>query len=321
MNILLSSDDNYAPLLGITIRSVLENNEESFDEINFYILDGGISDLNKTKIDDIISKFSINVSISYIVYDNVDKLSKEKIKATIALSSYARLLAPSLLDDSIEKIIYMDCDALVDGSLKEIWSINIDDYDFGAVLDLDSKHVNKFLDISSDVHYNAGFLLINLKKWREENLEDQFFNYLMENDGEVYHNDQGILNYVCQDNILTLPPKYNVLSPFFEVGYDKVLKWYDCENYYPKEVMEEAIANPVFIHLTKFVSGRPWFKDAKDHPLRELFENYADKTPFSDDEIYIENEERGIWKLFLLGYRYLPFSLLCFIFRSYRSIV
>jgi lipopolysaccharide biosynthesis glycosyltransferase len=318
MNILLSSDDNYAPLLGITIQSLLENNENEFDDINFYILDGGISENNKTKLNEITYKFNINVLVEYIPYDNIDKLLDKDVKATIALSSYARLLAPSLLDNSIDKIIYMDCDALVTGSLKEIWDTDISDYDFGAVLDLDSKHVNKFLEISSDVHYNAGFLFINLKRWRDNNLENKFLDYLIEKDGEVYHNDQGILNHVCEGNILTIPPKYNVLSCFFEVGYDNVLKWYDCDNYYPKEVMEDAIANPVFIHLTKFVNGRPWFKDAKNHPLRKLFEEYANRTPFEHDEIYIDNKESGIWKIFLLGYKYLPFSLLCYIFRIYR---
>ena len=320
MNILLSSDNNYAPLLGVTIQSILENNGNDFDKINFHILDGGISEHNKTKIYEITSKFNINISVNYIYYDNVDKLLNKDITATRALSAYAILLASSLLDSSIDKIIYMDCDALVTDSLKEIWNTDIKDYDFGAVLDLDSKHVNRFLDMSSDVHYNSGFLLINLKQWRENDLENQFLDYLIEKNGEVYHNDQGILNHVCEGNILTIHPRYNVLSPFFEVGYEKVLKWYDCENYYPKEVIEDAIANPAFIHLTKFVNGRPWFKDAEKHPLRELFEHYANNTPFEPDEIYIDNEERLTWKLFLLGYKYLPFSLLCNIFRIYRLI-
>ena len=320
MNILLSSDDNYASLLAITIQSTLENNKDNFNVINFYILDGGISEIKKNKIALLIQNFDMAISLDYIQYDNVDKLLDKDIKATRALSAYAILLAPSLLDDSIEKIIYMDCDALVTGSLEEIWNTDIDDYDFGAVLDLDSKYVNKFLDIPSDVHYNSGFLLINLKRWRQNNLEAKFLDYLVGNDGEVYHNDQGILNHVCEGNILTISPRYNVLSPFFEVGYDNVLKWYDCDNYYSREVMEDAVNNPVFIHLTKFVCGRPWFRDAENHPLRELFKYYADKTPFEDDEIYVDNEETGIWKLFLIGYKYLPFSILCFMFRMYRSI-
>jgi len=41
MNVLLSSDDNYAPILGVTVHSLLKNNETSFNQINIFILDGG----------------------------------------------------------------------------------------------------------------------------------------------------------------------------------------------------------------------------------------------------------------------------------------
>ena len=38
MNILLASDDNYAPLLGVTIYSLLKNNEADFNKINLLFL-------------------------------------------------------------------------------------------------------------------------------------------------------------------------------------------------------------------------------------------------------------------------------------------
>ena len=56
MNILLASDNNYAPLLGVTIYSLLENNENDFENIAIYILDGGISEVNKNKIREIFSR-------------------------------------------------------------------------------------------------------------------------------------------------------------------------------------------------------------------------------------------------------------------------
>ena len=51
MNILLASDDNYTPLLAVTLYSLLENNENEFNRINIYVLDGGISDYNKKRIE------------------------------------------------------------------------------------------------------------------------------------------------------------------------------------------------------------------------------------------------------------------------------
>lgn len=319
MELLLSSDDNYAPLLGITIQSVLENNRE-FDEIDFYVMDGGISSNNKKKIYEIIENFDLNSNVYFIAYDNVDKLLKIDIKATRALSTYARLLAPSLLPNTIDKIIYMDCDAIVNNSLKEIWETDISDYYFGAVLDVGSKNVNKHLGLDDSVpHFNAGFLLINLKRWRDENLEKKFLDFIIKNNGEVYHNDQGILNYVCRGEILKIHPKYNVLSPFFEKSYEDVLNFFDIDEYYSKQIMDDAIRDAVFIHLTIFVNGQPWYINAQNHPLRDLFEYYANHTPFTEDDIYREDNYDVIWKMFLGLYRFLPFSLVCSIFKIYRK--
>lgn len=322
MNLLFASDDNYSPLLGVTIQSLLDNNENEFDEISIYVLDGGISSNNKNKLDEIISESKINVNLVYVKYENIDDMIGIDIKATRALSTYARLFVCSLLDESIDKIIYLDCDAIVSSSLEELWSMDISNYYFGAVLDACPKYVNTILNLPRDgEHYNAGLLLINLKKWREDNLEKQFLDFIIENDGEVFHNDQGILNVICKDNILKLPPKFNILSPFFEVGYEKVLKWYNMDDYYTKELVNEALENPVFIHLTTFVNGRPWFSNAKNHPLRDKFDYYAKKTPFSDESIYVEDNRGFYGKFFSWTYKYLPYSVICFMFHTYSFVI
>ena len=322
MNLLFASDDNYAPLLGVTIQSLLDNNKNDFDEISMYVLDGGISTINKNKLYEIISKFNISVNLVYVEHDNINDVVGIDIKATRALSTYARLFVCSLLDESIDKIIYLDCDAIISGSLKELWNINISDYYFGAVLDACPKYVNTILNLPRDgEHYNAGLLLINLKKWREDNLEEKFLDFIIENDGKVFHNDQGILNVCCKGNILKLHPKFNILSPFFEVGYENVLKWYNITDYYTEELVIQALENPVFIHLTTFVNGRPWYLNAKNHPLREKFDYYAKKTPFSDESIYVKDNRGFYGKFFSWAYKYLPYPVICFMFHFYSFFI
>lgn len=319
MNILLASDDNYTPLLGVTLFSILENNQKDFKEINVYILDGGISKHNQKRIRALCQEFNITVNLSFIKYDNLEELLGIKIKATRPLSSYARLFAASLLPSNIDKIIYMDCDALVVGSLKEVWNCDVSEYDFGAVLDVAPKYNNLLLDLPKDwEQYNAGFLLINLKKWREEHLEEKFLNMIIEKKGDVFNNDQGILNVICKNNILTLKPHYNIRSPFFEVGYEKVLQWYGVDKYYTKELIDDALKNPIFIHLTQFVHGRPWFTNAKDHPLRELFDSYVEKTEFKN-EVYIKDNRHLPGKFLSFTYKILPYSVICGLFSIYRT--
>lgn len=319
MNVLLASDDTYAPLLGVTIYSFLENNSNEFDEINIYVLDGGICAINRKKIQDICDEFDVNL-LEFIRYDNIDEVLGIDIKATRPLSTFARLFATSLLDDSIDKILYLDCDAIITGSFKELYDMDIDDYYCAGVTDMGPHFNNIFLGLPPDgEHFNAGVLLVNLRKWREDNLEKKFLDYILANDGEVHHNDQGVINVVCRGKILEVHPKYNILSPFFEVSYEGVLQWNGLDKFYTKEIVQEAIDSPVFIHLTQFVNGRPWFTNAENHPLRELFDSYVQKVPFSDEEIYIEDTRHWKGKLLSFTYKHLPYSTLCNLFRIYRN--
>ena len=320
MNILLSSDDNYAPLTGVLIQSVLMNNEKEFDDISIFILDGGITKENKNKINLICNSFN-NVNLSFIKYGDIENIVGIKMTTSISFTSYARLFTDSLLPKDIEKILYLDVDAIVAGSLKEVYNTDITDYYLAAVEDMGPEYINNFLKLpEGTVHYNAGFLLINLKKWREDNLEKKFIDCIIENNGQVYHNDQGVINIVCKDRILKLPPQYNIHSPFFEVGYDKILKFYGVSQYYTKEITENAIKNPVFIHFVQFVYGRPWFTNAKNHPLRELFDSYVNQTPFAD-EIYTEDNRGFPGKFLSFSYKIFPFSFVCWMFNVYRNLL
>lgn len=321
MNILLASDDNYTPLLAVTLYSVLENNEKEFDEINVYVLDGGISPANKERIESLYGEFEIGGKIEFIKYDNLEDILGIKIKATRALTAYARLFAARLLPEDVDKIIYMDCDAIVVDSLRDVWNIDIGDNYCGAVYDVAPKYNNLFLGFPEDwMQYNSGFLLINLRKWREDDLEQQFLDLIIEKEGEVFHNDQGIINVVCKNKIYTLPPHYNIRSPFFEVGYEKVLQWYGVDEYYTKSEVEDAVEHPVFIHLTQFVHGRPWFTNAENHPLRQRFDYYVQKTDFRD-EIYVEDNRHLRGKFLSFTYKVLPYSMVCGLFGIYRGHV
>lgn len=321
MNILLSADNNYAPLTGVLIQSLLKNNEKEFDEISIFVLDGGISSNNKNKLQSICNSFNIKTNLNFIQYGNIEDIVGMKMSTSISFTSYARLFAESLLPKDISKILYLDVDAIIVDSLKEVYNTNIDDYYLAAVEDMGPEYINNFLKLPEfTTHYNAGFLLINLKKWGEDTLEKKFIDCIVENDGQVYHNDQGVINIVCKDKILKLDLKYNIHSPFFEVGYDNILKFYGVKDYYTKEIGENAIENPVFIHFVQFVYGRPWFTNAKNHPLRELFDYYANQTPFGD-EIYTKDNRGFAGKFLSFSYKIFPFSFVCWMFTMYRNLL
>ena len=105
INICLSCDNNYAKHAGVVIASILKNAAEA-DILAFYILDGGISDKNKTELESL--KSLRKCEIVFISIDNdlfIDYLNV-KTHAYLSIAAYYRLKLGSLLP-YIDKIIYL----------------------------------------------------------------------------------------------------------------------------------------------------------------------------------------------------------------------
>lgn len=317
INVLFASDDNFAPYLGVAIYSFLKNNHQEFNEINIYILAKKISKDNKTILEEISSSFEGN-KIIFIEDEGISKILGRKVQANRALSSFSRLFAASFLDESIEKVLYLDADSLILGSYRELWETDIDDYYLAGVLDVGPDYVKTSVGLEKDVDYiNAGVLLINLKKWREEDVESKFIDFLEKSNMEVYNNDQGIINGTLSEKILIVDPKFNLMSPFLEKDYDDVVMWNGLKNYYSKEVIENALKNPVFLHFVHFINGRPWFKDTK-HPCKDLYLRYASETPYKND-VVVEDYRGFKYKFFFSLTNFLPYKVVCWIYRPYRD--
>ena len=316
-NVLFASDNNFAPYLGVALYSLLKNNYKEFDKINVYIFDKNISESNKNKLNKISKEFS-NSELIFIPDEGINNILSVKVNATRALSTFSRLFAASLLDDSINKILYLDSDALITGSFKELWEMDISNYSVAGVKDVGPDYVKTVIGLDKDATYiNAGVLLINLEKWREINIEDEFIRILEEYNFEIYNNDQSILNLAFQNDILLIDPKFNLMSPFLEKSYKDVIKWNNLKNYYTEDILKNALENPVFLHFVHFINGRPWFIGT-NHPCKELYSKYANKTPFKD-EVFVEDYRGFRYKFFFSLMNYLPYSLLCLLYKPYRD--
>ena len=61
INVIFASDNNYVPFLLISIASLLEN-EHNFKSVNLYILDDGISNENKGRINKLVNNYPASIS-------------------------------------------------------------------------------------------------------------------------------------------------------------------------------------------------------------------------------------------------------------------
>ena len=284
LNTVFASDNNYVPHLGVAIVSLIKNNQDDFDKINIFVLDDGITSENKKRLDALVTNPN-----HVLIFIKTKDLSDFKINlfgldrnfSENSFTCYSRLFVASLLPKDIDKVIYLDCDGLIIDSFKELWMMNITDYYCGAVLDI-GLNMKKYLGFKlEDTYINSGFLLINLKKWREDNVEEKFIHFMVKNQNKFYKEDQGILNNVFRNQFLVLNPKYNLISVFQTLDYGLAKKYTRINGeYYSKEIINQAKENPIFLHFCGPNYDRPWYN--KDHPYRELYEKYCDDIGFTD---------------------------------------
>lgn len=289
MHIAVASDNNYIRHMGVTVCSLLDNNRD-VNEIVIHVLDNGISEENKKNMKNIIEKYNRKIKF-YNLKDSKKYLGEGSFSAN-SLAMYSRIFLPELLDESIEKIIYIDVDAVVSNSLKELWEENIEDNLVAGVLDVipDKFKVSIGLDIH-DMYINSGFIVINIRKWREEFIKDKILDFISKNNGRETHYDQGAINAICKGRVKVLHPKYNITTIFYTMKYEKVLNLYGVNEYYPIEEIEYAKKNPVFIHYVAGYTTRPWVEGCK-HPKAYEYMKYLEKTPWVNTEL--EKDMRGI---------------------------
>lgn len=276
MNIIMASDDNYAKIMATSINSIGKNNIEA-EIIKVNIIDAGISEINKQFILAIRTKYS-NLHIHFIDFSKYETLIGTLVKKTnppLPLITFARLFIADMISD--DKVLYVDCDTICTSDLEEFWNIDLQDKMIAGVQDTVSEEIKKKIGLSvNDYYINAGIILLDLKKWRENDCTNKAVEFINRNNGCVMHNDQGVLNALFKDDIRIIELKYNVMTPVFMISRSKILKYFNLNNYYEDIEIRDAVKSPVFIHFVRFTTSRPW-EEGCEHPLRhEFIENYKE---------------------------------------------
>ncbi|WP_338400428.1 glycosyltransferase family 8 protein [Helicobacter pylori] len=150
-----------------------------------------------------------------------------------------------------DKMIMFDVDTLFVNDMSESFFIPLETHYFGAVREKDliamdrnsakdlyelrQMHAKSIgvadafpnleeAQILFDNYFNAGFLALNLKSWREENLENQLIGFFLLKNEKLLFSDQDALCFVCRGRILELPYSYNAHPSFLDTPLFPSLK-------------------------------------------------------------------------------------------------
>lgn len=277
MNIIYSSDDNYAEIMGVSILSLLENT--LVNEIHIYILDNGISDENKRKLLSLVDFYSSKITFIDMTY--IEEIVDVPIDAGhLSMATFSRLFIASALPENVNKALYIDCDTLIRSSIEHLFNESLEEYIIGGVLDNITKLQKKLIfHESNDIYINAGVILIDVSKWRKFNIENRFINYIRLFNGIVPHKDQGVINGVLKSHIKLLHPKYNYMAFLRKRTRRDLVKQTGVLNYYSESIIEEANNFPVVLHIVNG-DNRPWIK-GNTHYFQAEYMRYRNMTPWA----------------------------------------
>lgn len=277
--VFIEGQDDLIDILATAVCSICYNTTSFID---FYVLDCDICPFNKKQLESLKSKFD-NFSIEFIPIDlkRFEGMKGWPPPKYQFLDCYARLLIPELKAD-IDRAIYLDSDVIALDDIKKLWDQDLEGFETGLVADIGYSQTNfdnctKNLGVSPEhIYANAGMMLIDCKKWRENKITEKLLQIGREKKENLLTLNEDILSVYYNGN------RYKRLDNRFNLSD---FKCRICD-YSAPQITDEYLANEwkhaVIYH---FCHGKPFRQMKNNYNDRQLrhfdsFWFFASMTPF-----------------------------------------
>lgn len=274
--VVCAADDNFGMPLAVMVRSLLDRLPAHL-RLTLFVIDGGIRQPTRQRL---LASWDLGrLTVEWLRPDS-SRLAGMKISGHVRQPTYYRLLIGDLLPPDLGKVLYLDCDLVVEGSIEDLWNTDVSSHPIAAVQDMIVPYVSSPWGLSdyatlglheTTKYFNAGVLLVNLARWRSEGIGKAALRYAADNHQRLRFWDQDALNSILAGRWLELPLDWNltILSREFPPP-DKV----PCS---PSDY-ERLLASPRITHFLS--STKPWHPSCP-HPRREVFFATLDRTAWS----------------------------------------
>lgn len=283
--VIFAVDRNYVPYLSVAIQSIVDNasDDNNYDVI---ILHQDLFEFQQRMLLATVGNKK-NISIRFVHMSSfIREYSLTSLMNInhITTAAYFRLLAATIFSN-YTKVIYLDCDVIVNSDIALLYNINIGNKSIAAVLDtviaynLDtvllkdglSQYLRDYLDVTdTSKYFNSGVIIINVEKWKKEHVENKLL--LLAKQNHKYFHDQNILNSAFHDDYYVLPPEWNF-------QYHVKFKWPKYRDVLGQDLLDlydNIRAKPCLIHYTS--SEKPWA--SLYHSYSSDWWKYARRSPF-----------------------------------------
>ena len=260
MNILISSNDNYVMPLTVLLQSLFDNHREP---MVFWFLWSDLKEENRTFFSDYIHANGSEVHWLHVDEEAFRGLPTKKY---ISTETYYRLLAAELLPQDLDRILWLDADMVVNGSLQALYETDLEGYTVaacphGTVMKATMMENCRNIGIvHPEQYFNAGVMLCSLSAWRSLDIPDRI-NGILSKEHRFMFPGQDLTNLIFNGTVKTENWKF----------------WNCMTHSILSEDLPELKETARIIHFAGF--AKPW--QFYDLPFADVWKAYYDRTPFA----------------------------------------
>ena len=271
ISVLFCIDRAFWQHAAVSIASLLGNNPQSIFRI--FVVSAADMDADE------VAKLRLMIEgkgshLETIVYSEAASYEHLPTHSHLSFAMYLRIFMTEYLDSSLEKVLYLDSDIVINSDISELWLLPLGNAYVGAAREPYDRRQREPLGFSpGDLYINSGVMLVNLTQWRTDQVLPRLLAFAEDNQVILHSPDQDVINSVFRGRICDIGYQWNWqalfarLSPF-ELGLDR-------------ETFHRLRCAPKLVHFTS--AYKPWFYRWQPH-YKAMYYKYLAQTPWANYE-------------------------------------
>lgn len=261
MNILYCLDDhdgNYTRHLAVSILSLLKKNQK--ENLHIYILARILSKENQQEIQRIVDTNQQN--ISFIIKEDIIPKNIKKVlinaRKELTVACFYRLFLENL-PNHIDRILYLDCDTIVNGNLKKLYDESFDNAVVIWWLDTPIMRHIKQRELGISQYINSWVLIIDVNKYKQIDWCKGIINANTKFWEKITADDQDYINIILKNNIKIYDERINTLiNRSFWIQYNDSYIWHITNKVHSKFARIPHKIKNTYYHYLSQTKWKSW---------------------------------------------------------------
>lgn len=262
----MCGDSGYFQHIAACLVSLLESNPDTFFHVVVAVTRW--SEESNLKLQKSLQQYK-NIVINVVFFDPAC-LDGLPLTTDYPPEIYVRFWVENYYDPDVDRVIYLDGDMVVIGSIEPLLTLDLAENVLAAVQIPGSDRPERLGYDAKYGYFNSGVMVLNLRRWRAINAKEILIKKAHSMSGKLNDPDQDVLNVCFHDQYVPLDYVWNAISPFFREVNQLSL---------PKNEIARVAKDARIVHFNGM--GKPWYYLCL-HPHAKEYLRCVSKTEWRD---------------------------------------